>query len=106
MQGARHAGGALRVLCCASPPRLLPPPLLVAQVPAPGAPEFLSYYLLLSRGTFGSFRASTPNVVRLLNSLGPDALVRQQEGRQDRATDGAAAVVLAACARCSRRAGC
>jgi hypothetical protein len=52
-------------------------PLLPSvQVHCPCEAEFLSYYLLLSRSTFGSFRGSTSNVVRLLNQMEPDVLVR------------------------------
>jgi hypothetical protein len=49
--------------------------LRLPQVPCPHEAEFLSYYLLLSCSTFGSFRASTANMVRLLNQMGRGVLV-------------------------------
>jgi hypothetical protein len=53
--------------------RLLLP--LLPQVSSPHEAEFLSYYLILSCCTFGSFRASTANVVRLLNQMSADVMV-------------------------------
>jgi len=35
----------------------------------------MAYYLILSRGTYGRYRASTSNVVRLLTAMSKDALV-------------------------------
>lgn len=74
-------GGALT----ARPACLLPVLLhnhhpLHLQVSSPHEGEFLSYYLILSCSTFGSFRASTANVVRLLNQMGRDVLVRRAGG--------------------------
>lgn len=46
----------------------------------PHEAEFLSYYLILSRGTFGSFKASTANVVRLLNQMSTAVGVSEGEG--------------------------
>lgn len=48
----------------------------------PHAPELLSYYLILSRGTHGKFRANNVNVVKLLNDLTPAQLVRDWWGQR------------------------
>lgn len=35
----------------------------------------MAYYLILSRGTYGRYKASTSNVVRLLTGMSREALV-------------------------------
>jgi hypothetical protein len=54
--------------------------VVLHQVVAPHEAEFLSYYLILSCSTFGSFRASTANVVRLLNQMSTDVMVSRAGG--------------------------
>jgi hypothetical protein len=40
----------------------------------------MAYYLLLSSGTFGAFKQSTTNFVRLLNQMSAEIKVGRQEG--------------------------
>jgi hypothetical protein len=50
------------------------------QLPAPNEAEFMAYYLILSRGTYGRYKASTSNVVRLLTAMSKQALVSVRSG--------------------------
>jgi hypothetical protein len=48
----------------------------------------MSYYLILSRGTYGRYKASPGNVVRLLTAMSKDVLVSERERESERGGQG------------------
>jgi hypothetical protein len=81
-QGLRHSNSTLwcttaiaAIVCVLVLCFYCPDALCLSQVACPHEAEFLSYYLILSCSTFGSFRASPGNMVRLLNQMSEDVLV-------------------------------